>query len=53
MSHFQQIREEACAANKELNVSGLVLFNFGNLSVADHRNGCFRHQTQRCTLCMN
>ena len=41
MSQFQQIREEACAANKQLPVLGLVLFNFGNLSVADQQNGVF------------
>jgi L-ribulose-5-phosphate 4-epimerase len=41
MSQYQQILEEACAANKQLPVLGLVMFNFGNLSVADQRNGVF------------
>jgi L-ribulose-5-phosphate 4-epimerase len=41
MSQFQQIREEACAANKQLPDLGLVVFNFGNLSVADQMNGVF------------
>lgn len=41
MSQFQQIREEACAANKQLSNLGLVVFNFGNLSVADQMNGVF------------
>jgi L-ribulose-5-phosphate 4-epimerase len=41
MSQFQQIREEACTANKQLPVLGLVLFNFGNLSVADQKDGVF------------
>jgi L-ribulose-5-phosphate 4-epimerase len=41
MSQYQQIREEACAANKQLPVLGLVLFNFGNLSVGDQKMGVF------------
>ena len=41
MSQFQQIKEEACAANKQLPILGLVLFNFGNLSVADRKEGVF------------
>ena len=41
MSQYQQIREEACLANKQLPVLGLVIFNFGNVSVADQRNGVF------------
>ncbi|MEL6591430.1 MAG: L-ribulose-5-phosphate 4-epimerase [Bacteroidota bacterium] len=38
---FQSIREEACAANCELPQLGLVLFTFGNVSVADHEAGVF------------
>src|SRR5436305_11766623 len=41
MSQFHQIREEACVANKQLPALGLVLFNFGNLSVADRNNAVF------------
>ena len=41
MSQYQPIREEACAANKQLPVLGLVVFNFGNLSVADQKNAVF------------
>jgi len=41
MSQYQQIKEEACAANKQLPILGLVLFNFGNLSVADRKEGVF------------
>jgi L-ribulose-5-phosphate 4-epimerase len=41
MSPYQQIREEACEANKQLPSLGLVLFSFGNLSVADRQNGVF------------
>jgi L-ribulose-5-phosphate 4-epimerase len=41
MSQYQQIREEACAANKQLPALGLVLYNFGNLSVANHQAGVF------------
>jgi L-ribulose-5-phosphate 4-epimerase len=41
MSHYQQIREEACMANKQLPVLGLVLFNFGNLSVVDRERAVF------------
>ncbi|MFK7925595.1 MAG: L-ribulose-5-phosphate 4-epimerase AraD [Bacteroidia bacterium] len=38
---YQQIREAAYAANCELPRLGLVLFTFGNVSVADHRLGVF------------
>lgn len=41
MSQYQQIREEACLANKQLPVLGLVMFNFGNVSVADQKNAVF------------
>ncbi|HTB26825.1 MAG TPA: class II aldolase/adducin family protein, partial [Puia sp.] len=41
MSLYQQIREEACEANKQLPSLGLVLFSFGNLSVADRQNAVF------------
>jgi L-ribulose-5-phosphate 4-epimerase len=41
MSKYQQIKEEACAANKQLPGLGLVIFNFGNLSIADRRLGVF------------
>src|SRR5271170_6190992 len=41
MSRYQQIKEEACAANKQLPALGLVLFNFGNVSVADHAQSVF------------
>ncbi|HCL83249.1 MAG TPA: L-ribulose-5-phosphate 4-epimerase [Chitinophagaceae bacterium] len=35
MSRYQQIREEAYLGNRQLPALGLVMFNFGNLSVAD------------------
>ena len=41
MSQYQQIREEACAGNKQLPALGLVLFNFGNLSVSDRQHRVF------------
>jgi L-ribulose-5-phosphate 4-epimerase len=41
MSKYQQIKEEACAANKQLPALGLVMFNFGNLSVVDHKQAVF------------
>ena len=41
MSQYQKIREEACEGNKQLPVLGLVMFNFGNLSVADQKNAVF------------
>jgi len=41
MSHYQQIREEACEANRQLPAMGLVIFNFGNASVADHKKLVF------------
>jgi L-ribulose-5-phosphate 4-epimerase len=41
MNAYQQIREEACSGNRELSVLGLVILNFGNLSVADRDQGVF------------
>jgi L-ribulose-5-phosphate 4-epimerase len=41
MNPFQQIRDEACAGNRQLPALGLVLFNFGNLSVADQEKQVF------------
>ena len=41
MNRYQQIKEEACEANKQLPLLGLVLFNFGNLSIADRSQGVF------------
>lgn len=39
MSTYQHIREEAYEANLQLPRLGLVLFTFGNVSVADHNRG--------------
>ncbi len=41
MSEFQQIRKEAFEANMRLPELGLVLFTFGNASVADHQRRVF------------
>ncbi len=41
MSRYKQIREEANKANKRLPELGLVLFTFGNVSVADRSLGVF------------
>src|ERR1700712_2451033 len=41
MSRYQTLKEEACAANLQLPVLGLVEFTFGNVSVADHRAALF------------
>ncbi|HEY4937294.1 MAG TPA: L-ribulose-5-phosphate 4-epimerase [Puia sp.] len=41
MSQYQQIREEACAANRQLPALGLLLFSFGNLSVVDRQRAVF------------
>lgn len=38
---YELLKEEACQANLELPKLGLVLFTFGNVSVADHRRGVF------------
>lgn len=35
MSRYTAIREEACESNRQLPVLGLVIFHFGNVSVAD------------------
>lgn len=41
MSKFQNIQEEAYKANMQLPQLGLVLFTFGNVSVADRENKVF------------
>jgi L-ribulose-5-phosphate 4-epimerase len=41
MSKFQNIREQAYAANMQLPKLGLVLFTFGNASAADRENKVF------------
>ena len=41
MSKYQHIKEEAYAANIQLPQLGLVLFTFGNVSVADRALGVF------------
>lgn len=41
MSKYNHIREEADKANKQLPELGLVLFTFGNVSVADRSLGVF------------
>ncbi len=41
MSKYKHIREEANKANKRLPELGLVLFTFGNVSVADRNLGVF------------
>ncbi len=41
MSRYQRIREEASYANRELPRMGLVMFNFGNCSVADREAAVF------------
>ncbi len=41
MSAYQSIKEEAYEANMQLPALGLVLFTFGNVSVADHKAGVF------------
>jgi len=38
---YVHLKEEACHANLELPKLGLVLFTFGNVSVADHQKGVF------------
>ena len=38
---YEHLKEEACQANLELPKLGLVLFTFGNVSVADHKQGVF------------
>ena len=41
MSKYKQIQEEACDANRQLPTLGLVVLNFGNVSVADRKEGVF------------
>ena len=41
MSSYQQIRQDAYDANMQLPALGLVLFTFGNVSVADQARGVF------------
>lgn len=41
MSAYQQIKEEAYQANMQLPALGLVLFTFGNVSVADRKQKVF------------
>jgi L-ribulose-5-phosphate 4-epimerase len=41
MSTYEQIKEEASAANRQLPRMGLVILNFGNCSVADQQAGVF------------
>ncbi len=38
---YRELRESACHANLQLPKLGLVVFTFGNVSVADHREGVF------------
>lgn len=40
-STYQSIREQACEANLQLPVSGLVVATFGNVSAADQKAGVF------------
>ena len=41
MSSYHDIREAAFEANRQLPVLGLVIFTFGNVSVADRKAGVF------------
>ena len=41
MSQYRTIKEQAYEANMQLPKLGLVLFTFGNVSVADHKAGVF------------
>ncbi|WP_298733137.1 L-ribulose-5-phosphate 4-epimerase [uncultured Chitinophaga sp.] len=41
MSQYKTIKEQAYEANMQLPALGLVLFTFGNVSVADHQAGVF------------
>ncbi len=41
MSAYEELKSEACTANLKLPELGLVLFTFGNVSVADHTRGVF------------
>jgi len=41
MKHFKSLKKECYQANMQLPALGLVLFTFGNVSVADHKNKVF------------
>jgi L-ribulose-5-phosphate 4-epimerase len=41
MSKYQQLKQTAYEANMQLPKLGLVLFTFGNVSLADHKEGVF------------
>lgn len=41
MKHFKSLKKECYQANMQLPALGLVLFTFGNVSVADHKNNVF------------
>jgi L-ribulose-5-phosphate 4-epimerase len=41
MSNYSDLQEAACEANRQLPVLGLVVFTFGNVSVADQAAGLF------------
>lgn len=41
MTSYKTIREEAFEANRQLPELGLVIFTFGNVSVADHKSAVF------------
>jgi L-ribulose-5-phosphate 4-epimerase len=41
MSQYDELKEEACAANRMLPALNLVQFTFGNVSAADPRKGVF------------
>ncbi|WP_295128662.1 L-ribulose-5-phosphate 4-epimerase [uncultured Chitinophaga sp.] len=41
MSQYQQLKQTAYEANMQLPKLGLVLFTFGNVSMADHSKGLF------------
>lgn len=49
MSKFQNIQEEAYKANMQLPQLGLVLFTFGNVSVADRKTK-YSYKAKRCSL---
>ena len=41
MKHFKSLKKECYQANMQLPALGLVLFTFGNVSMADHKNKVF------------
>ena len=41
MKHYKSLKKECYQANMQLPALGLVLFTFGNVSVADHKNNVF------------